>query len=847
MTKYLLFLLLIPQLLLAQEPVKSVISEDYLFLIKQDSLNKTLGRKVDSIKTWRLKEAYPYHLPVERIKFANGLFAIEPLTKKYIYFGGTFTSAIAVRSINTVPSLQNQYAQGQSLSGRPTWRGPETGEVFSYGPLVRQLEYDGTPYAFDVNGRLVANGLGIGMSANAYDNSIFRNGFLHNQLLTIRISQGSNYGNNRWNFRLKAGTGSERTVISDNLNSSKNIAVNFETEIKKLTVAGSYSALHSSFDNENRGGFLNRIYQNSLLTPLTFDNSQAYLISPGIQRSYAINTDNPYFLLSDNGHFAKNTQQTGNLSARLKINKLILGANSTLETNDFSADESLKVGTAFFNNGFPLTREKNDRRLLLNGYANIDIRYGGWNFRSIAKVGYTRTEGNSDIFYQPINSIYRYDRSINEFSIAYHTNYNDNGIIGILNVGNKSYSSSTYTKGAYFLPNIDGSLELNRIFSYANLPLKIAATYNEFYTEPSPATSYAYYALTQLRPETAFGFFPITEATGFAQLQPVKNKEFTSRLEFSHNYFLQFVASYFTRNSSNEVFPIYESGNITLKNLADVRSHGYELELIHRTKWSKDFNLSHNLSFYKWDNKVESMAPGHAYVPIAGFSNVNKALVEGHPVGVLVGNSYLKDKNGNTVIGNDGYPLVNPSPSVIGNPIPDFTIKLSQSLSLKESLAVSIDWEYKKGGDIWNGTRALLDYYGRSEGSAMARNTTDYIFEGVTVTGQVNTVPVSFYDSNLPIAQSRWVRYGPSGVASGYIEKADALRLRNVALTYTIPVKKIAQRIRITAYAKNLVLWTAYQGADPDQLLYDQANGQGLDFFNLPSVKTFGLNVSFQF
>lgn len=846
MTKYLLFLLLIPQLLLAQEPVKSVISEDYLLLIKQDSLNKAFEKR-DSIKSWQLKQAYLFHLPVERIKFSNGKLAIKPLSKKYIDFGGTFTSAIAIKSINAIPALQNQYAQGQGVGGVPTWLGPETGEVFSYGPLVGSLEYDGQPYAYDVNGRLVANGMGNGISANAYGNGIFRNGFLNNQLLNIRISQGPNYGSNRWNIALKAGTGREGTVIRDHANSSDNVAVNFESVMNKLSVTGGYSAFRSRFDNENRGGFLNRVYQNSLLTPITFDNLQGNMLSPGIQRSYGFNTDNPYFLLNDNGHFSKSTQHTGNLSAKLIINNLTLGANSTLETNGSRSDESLKGSTAFFNNGLQLTREKNDRRFLLDGYANIDIPYSGWRYRSTAKIGYTRTQAETDILYQPAGGAYHYNRSVHEFLVAYQTTYNGNDIRAVLNVGNKSYSSSTFTKGDYFLPSIDGSFELTNIFRYANLPLKIAATYNEFYTEPSPAVSYSYYALTQLRPETAFGFLPITEATGFAQLQPIKNKEFTSKLEFSHNYFLQFVASYFLRNSSNEVFPINEGGNIVLKNLADVRFHGFELELIHRTKWSKDFNLSHNLSFYKWTNKVKNIMAGHSYTPIAGFSNVNKALVEGHSVGVLVGNSYLKDQNGNTVIGNDGFPIVNNMPSIIGNPIPDFTIKLSQSVLFKERFAVNIDWEYKSGGDVWNGTRALLDYYGRSENSATARNTTGYIFEGVTSTGQVNTVPVSFYDPSLPLAQSRWVRYGTSGVASEYIEKADAVRLRNVSVTYAIPVKKIAQKVRITAYAKNFIIWTAYHGADPDQLLYDQVNAQGLDFFNLPSTKTFGLNVSFQF
>jgi len=843
MSKYLLLFLLIPQILYSQEPVKPVLSDDYLTLIKADSLNKTQAPKADSPKSWQLKAAYLNRLPVARIKSDKRRLAIEPLIKKHIVFGGTFTSAFAVKSINNTPVLQNTYAQGRSLG----WQGPETGEMFSYGPALTGLEYDGTTYAYDGNGRLVGRGTGNGLMASTFDNGILRNGLLQNQSLSVRVSKGSNYFPKRWNIGLKAGKGTEGTIIQDNENSSGNIAANFDATMNKLNIAGGYAAFQSRFTNENRGGFLNRVYQNSLLTPVTFDNKQGDLLSPDVQRRYGINSDNPHFLLTDNGHFSKTLQQTGNISTKLKINKLTLGASSTLEETELRSDESIKVGTAFFGSGFPLTREKNDRRFMLDGYADLDISYGSWKYKSNAKFAYTRTEARTNIGYQPVNSAYRYERSVNEFVWSYQTNYNGNKISAALNVANKGYSSSTFTKGDYFLPGIGGFLKLNNLLGYRGWPVKIAANYNEFYTEPSPATSYAAYASTQLTPENAFKFMPITEASGFAQLQPVKNAEFTSKIEIDNGYLFQFTGSFFVRNTKNEVLPVTEGEDIVLKNLADVRSNGFELEFTQRTRYWSNFRLIQTLSFYKWTNKVKRIAPGYANTPIAGFSTINKALVEGQPVGVLVGNSYVKDQSGHTIIGDDGYPLADASPSVIGNPIPDFTLKLSQTVSLKQRLALNLDWEYKKGGDIWNGTRALLDYYGRSEGSAEQRNTTGYVFEGLTTTGQVNTIPVSFYNPNLPLTEAKWLRYGPGGVATDYIEKGDAIRLRNISVTYTLPVKKIAQRVRFTAYAKNIIIWTAYKGVDPDQLMYDQANAQGLDFFNLPSTKTFGVNISLQF
>ena len=399
--------MLFPQLVLSQEPVKPVISNDYLLLIQGDSLNKAPNAKSDSLKSWQLKAAYFNRLPVARVKMGNKWITLEPLVKKYIDFGGTFTSGFAIKSNNSGPELQNIYAQGQSTGGAPRWQGPETGEMFSYGPSLADLEYDGVPYAYDANGRLVSRGMGNGIAAAAFDDGIFRTGSLQNQLLALRISKGQNYAAKRWSLGLKAGTGSEGMVIQDNRNSFNNIAANLDATINKLTIAGSYAAFHSRFSNENRGGFLNRVYQNSLLTPITFDNSQAALLSPGVQRRYSSNSDNPKFLLTDNEHFSKTLQQTGNISAKLKIDNLTLGAGSTLEANELRSNESLKVGTAFFGSGFPLTRDKSDHRFTLDGYADLSIVYSNRRYKSTAKLGYTKTQAQTDINYLPISSTYR--------------------------------------------------------------------------------------------------------------------------------------------------------------------------------------------------------------------------------------------------------------------------------------------------------------------------------------------------------------------------------------------------------------------------------------------------------
>jgi hypothetical protein len=287
------------------------------------------------------------------------------------------------------------------------------------------------------------------------------------------------------------------------------------------------------------------------------------------------------------------------------------------------------------------------------------------------------------------------------------------------------------------------------------------------------------------------------------------------------------------------------NGNFTLKNIADHRNKGIELGLTVSHN-AHNFFTENTVSFIKNNSKVTGVKDGFDGTPMAGFANIHTAIVKGAPLGSIVGTDYLRDAANRIMIGNDGFPLVNPTPKVIGNPIPDFTVKMTNSINWKKWY-LDLNWEWKKGGQMWNGTQAVLDYYGRSANAAAQRLTTGYIFNGVLQDKQPNNIPVSFYDVNLPIEQNRWTRYGQSGVGAEYIQQANMLRLHAVTLSYKQKLKKYPQLLTFSLYANNLILYSSYKGADPNQLLYDQPNAAGLDYFNLPSVKIFGCNVSIQF
>jgi hypothetical protein len=61
---------------------------------------------------------------------------------------------LEIGSANALPKTQNKYVQGRNINGNLVWRGAETNEMFSFGPDISTLSFDGNLYQYDENGRL---------------------------------------------------------------------------------------------------------------------------------------------------------------------------------------------------------------------------------------------------------------------------------------------------------------------------------------------------------------------------------------------------------------------------------------------------------------------------------------------------------------------------------------------------------------------------------------------------------------------------------------------------------------------------------------------------------------------
>lgn len=852
--KTILLLLLLPSFVSAQviHSVEPIETKDYINLIRHaaDSPDKTNTIRVDSTNSIRdadltLLRLFNSAFPVRRIKISNGDIKVYNNYRRTLMLGASYSSTIEIKTINRLPALQNNYVQGRSQNGGLTWRGPETGEMFSYGPGIHSLEFDGSAYPYDINGKLVAIGSGNGNAAKIYDNTIFRTAVLYSQSLNIQ-STLQRAGKNQWTFGVKLGQTNEQTFIKNNKNSSKNISASIGTVIKWLSISGTYSYLQNQFSNSNRNGFLNRVYQNSILTPVSFDNAQGNTISNNLQRSYSDQADNAEFLLNNNGNSYLRSQHNANLVVEKKNGPLWFKLIQSLENVNENSNEGYKAGAVNFPGCIPTLRKKNDLSYFLTATSSRNIHYSNYKYRSTASATYIFNDTKSKINYPVNQKTYNYQRYSHDFALKYLTTYDRRNFEAGIDLGNKFYFSNTAGRSHLFLPAIGSFIRFDGIGDYFSI--KLVSSFHRFVNELPVDKSFEQVNLLRYSTQDAFQYFPVQEAAGFTNLKPIDQREWTGRIELSYRNNITLSGEVFVRNTKHDIFPVYENGNLVLKNIADHRGNGIELELrAYRLPFnSKTLSISSSLSFVTYKNIVTNVEDGYNFTPIAGFSNINKVIAKGEAFEAIAGNSYLRDGHNNILIGTDGYPLVNNQPKIIGDPTPDFIMKTGNSISWKK-LTLNLDVEWRKGGEMWNGTQAALDYYGRSQNSATRRNTTNYVFPGYLENGHINNIPVNFYDPNLSLDKNRWIRYGIGGIAEEYIQKADNIRLNDASLVYTINFRKHIQQLTVGAYINNLILRTAYKGTDPNQLLYDQSNSSGLDFFNLPSTKTFGFTTTIQF
>jgi hypothetical protein len=779
----------------------------------------------------------------------------------------TFKSSFTIESINRLPNLQNTYAQGKPVLGELVWLGPEYGELFAWGPGLSQLEYDGSSYSYDKNGQLVKPYNGNGTKANSYNPyDFFKNGyqFVNSYRIEHRV--------NKLLYHVSFSHNNQQGTIPTSRFKRNVYSSGFNLKLNKTKFSGDF--LYTDIKGKNSSGGIAdyHLMKSVLLTPPSFDNSNkngksssenrnTYYTQLNEQRSAAVSlTDNPYWLVNyaiDNLHssrkmgkvefyyqFFSDAKINFSLHADDQLNKQLqlISGDSYIFSN--GATNSRTTGLLSYGSQVYLNHlDFNIHNTKISGILFYQFLGNKAKIQRLSGFLYPLTIENEEL-----PNKYNRERLTNTGNIKINMDFNDYVLFSAL--GHQSYYSDLENTAGYRGGALSGGILLSSFYGVRRLInllnyCKIYGSIGNDFTAPPLLSDPTQYNSLKLSNEELNNFYPTKEIKYNKSLVPENHKSINLGLEMRFNYNkYALTVEWYKKTVQNAILPIYNEGaGIELDNLAKLHTKGIDATMVFHHKLN-GFEFSNHLNFTKFKTVVEDIYQNYEAIPLAGFEFVSSNAIEGKPLGILTGSKYQRDQSGNILIGDDGYPLVATEPGIIGDPNPKFTVGITNTISYR-NFDLSLVWEYRRGGAVWNGTRATLDYYGLSAGTEKERNTRNYIFEGVTADGNVNAQPVDFANPNSNFESNRWARYGLTGVSEEYIEDGSCLRLNNLSLKYSLErliLHKIKE-FKVGVFVTNIIVIQKYKGVDPESTLFNQPGGIGLDYFNMPSTSSYGISL----
>ena len=409
-------------------------------------------------------------------------------------------------------------------------------------------------------------------------------------------------------------------------------------------------------------------------------------------------------------------------------------------------------------------------------------------------------------------------------------------------------SALAYTDGySFFYPSVGASLLLNRFVDMGrNIDLfKFRGSYSIVGNDvPVYKTNPRYTYGDQ-------GAINPPKSVPFRTLKPEKTHSF--EVGFDGEYFqhrLHVNATYYKTNTKNQYFEVtlpWESGyKSQFVNAGNVQNQGFELtagwfqDFGNEFTWSTDLNLSYN------DNKIIELFDGiQDGVTVSNLGGAKVILYEGGQYGDLYVRTLKRDESGKLVTetpeGADYQIPVNGGEQnsdlkYMGNMNSKWNMGWNNTFRYKD-LTLSMLIDFRIGGKVVSMTEATLDGYGVSERTGRARDRGYVMREGIkfsNVKAYYDVVGATSFNSVYNVED--------------YVYDATNVRMREISLGYTFRnLFGQSKNLTLAFIARNLFFFYKDAPMDPDVSMGTGNGLQGFDVFNLPTTRSFGLNVKLNF
>lgn len=502
---------------------------------------------------------------------------------------------------------------------------------------------------------------------------------------------------------------------------------------------------------------------------------------------------------------------------------------------------------------------------------NIDKRLGDWSVGANIGASFTdqtmnRTSYEGNLLTVPnlftFGNIEKGGTKTKAIEDMYHDN--SQAVFATFQLGYKSwafldltgrndwYSTLAFTdheKSGFFYPSVGLSAVISEIVDLSKAKisfLKIRASYSEVGNAPLRYRTNTTYSIN----DGSLSTLPNVPAT-FLEPERTKAYEVGANLRMFDDL-INLDVTYYNTNTYNQFFtftmPPSSGYSSFYMNGGKVNNWGIEASLGVKTDLGP-VNWRSNLTFTMNRNEIKELLPEDARNPLTGeLMNVDEIepfaaqgsykmiLKQGGTMNDIYVSGLVTDHKGNIKVDPDtGEFTIDPNTWMkAGSTAPRFNWGWNNNFSWK-GLNLGILIDARIGGVGVSATQALMDGYGVSKASAVARDN-----NGAWVNnGRLNAE--DYYTT---------VGGGTTGVLSQYVYSMTNVRLRELSLGYSLPKKWLngcLENLTVSVIGKNLFMFYNKAPFDPEITGSTSTYYQGFDYFMQPSLRSVGFSLKLQY
>ncbi|QCK14605.1 SusC/RagA family TonB-linked outer membrane protein [Mangrovivirga cuniculi] len=790
--------------------------------------------------------------------------------------GIDYTSTFTIDQVMISPEYQNVYGAGTG--------GEAPANADEY--LALGTNGIGTSWGAPMNGQMITYWDGVQRPYSPKPDN-FTNFWETGQTFTNTLAFSG--GSETSAFRVSLSRMDNQSILPNSKFNRTSITAKGNTDLtSKLNVAAKFTYIRNKADNRaNLADIMDNPVNGLIWMPRNEDlsNLLPYKGEDGLQRLYTTETFrlNPYWAVEENGNEDNKNRIISFLKLKYEINDWL--SAELMSGMDWYTSERLRYvakGTRYRPGGeiqenTYQVQEFNNMFLLKSNHSLTDklslktVAGGNILRQTTNQFGAIGTNLAVDGFYNLSNasaitfSRNKFEKEI--WSIFAQASFDYNGYLFLDITGRNDWSSTLpLDNNDFFYPSVSTGFAFseafdlyNDVFNYGKIRASWARVGND--TNPYQLTT-SFGSMGSHAGASMFGLGPYQDQYVPYQIIPNFNlkPEQTTSIEAGIDlvFFkdrLDLSVTYYKSNTENQILPVTVSSTSgyqgAIINAGEMQNSGIEASINGTLIKAGDFSLDLGFRFAKNKNKVVALTDGLDQLLLGADRGISVVASPGNPYGDLLGYDFLRDANGQVVVGDDGIPLRTEGVEVLGNINPDWLGGITLGASYK-NFRFNALIDIRQGGDIYSITNRYLHANGNHANTLEGREewyagTGGLVIDGVTEGGAVNTVAVD--------PEVYWASIARNGLGTSidkpFVYDGSYIKMREMSLTYTLPESVIdgsfIQSLDVSLVGRNLFfLKNNLPGIDPEST-YNSGNAGGRESASFPAFRSYGmtLNVSF--